>query len=76
MWIKIVDKMYEEHDAQAIHEKIREIIESRRGAVSGDTHTASKHKLSREEITSQAITGSKRSSQLMYFDFQKVILDF
>ena len=31
MWLKIIEKMYEEHDVIVINNQIREKIESRRG---------------------------------------------
>ena len=30
MWVKIIEKMYEERDAEVLHEKIREVIADRR----------------------------------------------
>ena len=74
MWTKIIEKMYEERDSQALHEKIRDVIESRRSE-HGDQANIQR-KPTREELNSQAIAGTKESSKLMYRDFLKVILDF
>ena len=49
MWVKIIEKMYEERDADILHEKIRSVIATRR-AIEQDDPSHSQRKLTREEL--------------------------
>lgn len=49
MWVKIIEKMYEERDAQILHENIREVIASRR-ATSQEENGFGTRKPTREEL--------------------------
>ena len=69
--------MYEDGDAELLHERIREMVEQRtRQASDGNPFTTVAKKLTREELSNQAVNGSKKSSTLDFKDFKKIILDF
>ena len=69
--------MYEDGDAEILNERIREMLEQRSRQASDDNPflTTSK-KMTREELSTQAKTGSKTSATLDFKDFKKIILDF
>ena len=48
MWLKIIEKMYEERDAEVLHETIRSVIATRRATEQDDP--SHKRKLTREEL--------------------------
>lgn len=80
MWTKIIEKMYEDQDAQVLQENIRAIIQMRangqnyssttlaKGAPKADA-TQTARKLTREELTKETVTVNKISQQLLYSDF-------
>ena len=75
MWMKILEKMYEEHDAMVLQERIRELI-ALRSRQNPDQFSQTAKKMTREEINNKANSGAKQSSKLQYGDFRKIILDF
>ena len=75
MWMKILEKMYEEHDAIVLQERIRELI-ALRSHQNPDQFSSSAKKMTREEINNKANSGARLSSKLQYGDFRKIILDF
>ena len=77
MWQRILEKMYEDADTETLQDKIRDLIsqKSRLGTEASPMLNSSK-RLTREELNSQEVDVSKKSSILNYKDFQKIILDF
>ena len=77
MWTKILEKMYEERDAQILHDRIKEVVgmRSRTAGVDGPAVNAQR-KLTRVEMSKEVENGNRKHSQLLYADFKKVILDF
>lgn len=75
MWQKILEKMYEQHDALVLHERIRELI-GLRSRQTDETNAPSAKKMTRQELNNQLLNGSKQQSKLRYEDFKKIILDF
>ena len=75
MWLKILEKMYEEHDAQILQERIRDLVEMRSRQNANQQQPNAK-KMTRQELSNQLVNGSKQSSKLLYSDFRKIILDF
>ena len=75
MWQKIIERMYDDSDADALVQRIADNIASKRER-SQDAFSTAQKKLSRDEMVNQNIAGSKISSLLVYADFQKIILDF
>lgn len=50
MWLKILEKMYEEHDAQILQERIRELV-SLRSRQNNDNQQANAKKMTRQELS-------------------------
>ena len=59
MWQKILDKMYEEGDADNLQERIRDLLSQRSRQGSDDPLMNTTKKLTREELNSQVISGTK-----------------
>ena len=76
MWLKILEKMYEERDAQILQERIRDLIETRSRNQPDQLNAQQAKKMTREELNNQVVTGARQSSKLQYTDFKKIILDF
>ena len=76
MWLKILEKMYEERDAQILQERIRDLIETRSRNQPDHLNAQSVKKMTREELNNQVVSGARQSSKLQYTDFKKIILDF
>ena len=76
MWLKILEKMYEERDAQILQERIRDLIETRSRNQPDQLNAQQAKKMTREELNNQVVTGARQSSKLQYSDFKKIILDF
>ena len=75
MWQKIIERMYDDQDADVLVQKIADNIASKRDQ-GQDNFSTNQKKVSREEILNKNIAGSKLSTLLVYADFQKIILDF
>ena len=75
MWLKILEKMYEERDAMILQERIRDLV-ALRTHHNTDLTGQSQKKMTREELNNKMISGNKQSSKLLYNDFKKIILDF
>ena len=71
MWNKIIDRMYDLNDGEVIKENIRTI----KAATLAQMQQAQSQqkRMTREQANNQA---QPKRVQLMYVDFQKVILDF
>ena len=71
MWNKIIDRMYDLSDGEVIKENIRTI----KAATLAQMQQAQSQqkRMTREQANNQA---QPKRVQLMYVDFQKVILDF
>ena len=71
MWNKIIDRMYDLRDGEVLKENIRaikaETLAQQQAALN------QQRRLTREQMNSQA---APKRVQLLYADFQKVILDF
>ena len=85
MWTKIIEKMYEDQDAQVLQDNIRAIIQMRATGQNYQTASSARgppkadataRKLTREELTKEVVSVTKISQQLLYSDFQKAILDY
>jgi len=50
MWLKILEKMYEEHDAQILQERIRELVALRSRQIN-DNQQANAKKMTRQELS-------------------------
>ena len=59
MWQKILEKMYEDGDADTLHDRIRDLLSQRSRQGADDPLMNTTKKLTREELNSQTITGSK-----------------
>ena len=70
MWQRILEKMYEDADTETLQDKIRDLIsqKSRLGTEASPMLNSSK-RLTREELNSQEVDVSKKSSILNYKDF-------
>ena len=75
MWQKILEKMYEEHDAIVLQDRIRELVALRSRQNEAQFSQTAK-KMTREELSNNKNSGAKASSKLQYCDFRKIILDF
>jgi len=58
MWLKILEKMYEERDGQILQERIRDLI-AMRSRENPDISAQSGKKMTREELNNQLLNGSK-----------------
>lgn len=76
MWQKILDKMYEDGDTEILHGRIKDMLSTKARQNSDDPFMNTAKKLTREELNSKAVSGTKQSSLLNYKDFSKIILDF
>ena len=50
MWLKILEKMYEEHDAQILQERIRELV-TLRSRQNNDSQQTNAKKMTRQELS-------------------------
>ena len=50
MWLKILEKMYEEHDAQILQERIRELV-ALRSRQNNDSQQTNAKKMTRQELS-------------------------
>ena len=57
MWLKILEKMYEEGDAEVLQEKIRDLILQKSRAAGDENRfmNTSQKKLTREQLNSQVV---------------------
>lgn len=78
MWLKILEKMYEEHDAQILQERLRDMVSNRtrHQPIEQPPSTPSQKKMTRQQLKDQVTNGSSQTNKLLYSDFKKVILDF
>lgn len=76
MWLKILEKMYEEQDAQILQDRIRDLVAHRSRQNPDQFSSSTAKKMTRAELSNTQINGTKQSSKLQYADFRKIILDF
>ena len=50
MWLKILEKMYEEHDGQILQERIRELV-ALRSRQNNDSQQTNAKKMTRQELS-------------------------
>lgn len=75
IWLKILDKMYEEADSQVLLEQIKELLNSK-PQLDDKALESSRKRLTREQAKQKVQNDVGRRQELLYRDFEKVILDF
>ena len=58
MWLKILEKMYEERDSQILQERIRDLI-ALRSRQNSEAMGQTQKKMTREELNNQMVNGNK-----------------